>query len=377
MMLDAPRAPVHEADADRRADAQARTRLEIIDGDVHPALRSMADLKPFLSPQWREHLEIYGSRRRSGFSYEPYPKSAPKACRRDAWPEEGGPPGSSLDLIRTQYLDAYGIEVAILGPLGASGNSELNMEFSAALVSATNDWQREFFAKPEPRLKASIVVPSEHAEASVQEIERCANDPAFAQVFMLTRTGEPAGNRRYWPIYAAAERHGLPVGFHVFGSGGHPYTGTGWPSYYVEEGAGHSTSCQTVVTSLVIEGVFERFPRLKVVIIEGGFGWLPALTWRLDKLYERMRSEVPHLKRRPSEYIREHIWLTSQPMEEPENRRHLFDTIEWIGWDRLLFASDYPHWDFDDPFRAFPAGIPRERHQQILSANARAVYRLA
>jgi predicted TIM-barrel fold metal-dependent hydrolase len=93
---------------------------------------------------------------------------------------------------------------------------------------------------------------------------------------------------------------------------------------------------------LVIEGVFERFPRLKVVIVEGGFGWLPALTWRLDKLFERNRSEVPHLKRRPSEYIREHIWVTSQPMEEPDNRRHLFDTIEWIGWDHiLLIASDY------------------------------------
>ena len=142
----------------------------------------------------------------------------------------------------------------------------------------------------------------------------------------------------------------------------------GWPSYYVEEGAGHSTSCQTAVTSLVIEGVFERFPRLKVVMIEGGFAWLPALSWRLDKLFERMRSEVPHLKKKPSEYIREHIWVTTQPMEEPQDRRQLFDIMEWIGWDRLLFASDYPHWDFDDPFRAFPAGLPPERHKQILTA---------
>ena len=71
-----------------------------------------------------------------------------------------------------------------------------------------------------------------------------------------------------------------------------------------------------------------------------------------------MRSEVPHLKKKPSEYIRQHIWVTTQPMEEPEDRQHLFDTMEWIGWDRLLFASDYPHWDFDDPFRAFPAGLP-------------------
>ena len=376
MTLDAPLAPELEADSDRQGNAPDQSRLKVIDGDVHPALHSLADLKQFLAPRWREHLEIYGSRRKLGMSYEPYPKSAPRACRRDAWPEDGGYPGSNLELIRSQYLDAYGIEYGILGPLGLSGQSELNQEFSAALTSAVNDWQREFFAKPEPRLKAGIVVASEHAEAAVAEIERCANDPAFAQVFMLTRSAEPLGNRRYWPIYAAAERHGFPVGMHVFGSGGHPYTGTGWPSFYVEEGAGHSTSCQTVVTSLVIEGVFERFPKLKVVIVEGGFAWLPALSWRLDKLYERMRSEVPHLKKRPSEYIRRNLWCTTQPMEEPGDRKQLLDIMEWIGWDRLLFASDYPHWDFDDPFRAFPANIPRERTRQILSGNGRAVYRL-
>jgi hypothetical protein len=376
MTLDAPLTPELDADADRRSGAETPARLKIIDGDVHPALHSINDLKGFLSPRWREHLDIYGSRRRLGMSYEPYPKSAPRACRRDAWPDDGGNPGSNLDLIRSQYLDAYGIEYGILGPLGISGHSELNLELAAALSSAANDWQKEFFTRPEPRLRSAIVVPSENAEASVAEIERLADDPAYAQVFMLTRTSDPLGNRRYWPIYAAAERHGLPVGLHVFGSGGHPYTGTGWPSYYVEEGAGHSTSCQTAVTSLVIEGVFERFPKLKVVIIEGGFAWLPALSWRLDKLYERLRSEVPHLKKKPSEYIREHIWVTTQPMEEPDDRRQLFDIMEWIGWDRLLFASDYPHWDFDDPFRAFPAGLPKERHKQILAGNGRAVYRL-
>jgi predicted TIM-barrel fold metal-dependent hydrolase len=375
MMLDAPLAPTLEAD-DKVAPA-AHVRLGIIDGDVHPAPRSVADFKPYLSSRWWEYLQTYGARRRSGMSHEPYPKSAPRACRRDAWPEEGGAPGSSLTLMQEQYLDAYGIEFGILGPLGLTGQSELNLDLSAAITSAVNDWQRETFTRPEPRLKSSIVVPYEDAAASVREIDKRAPDPAYAQVFMLTRSAEPAGNRRYWPIYEAAEHYGLPVGMHVFGSSGHPYTGTGWPSYYIEESSGHSTSCQTVVTSLVIEGVFERFPRLKVVIIEGGFGWLPALAWRLDRLHERMRSEVPHLKRRPSEYIREHIWLTTQPMEEPQDRKHVLDVMEWIGWDRLLFASDYPHWDFDDPFRALPAGMPRDRAKQIWSENARSVYRLA
>jgi len=364
------------ADAREGAPREAVARLQVIDGDVHPALASLTDLKPYLSARWWECLQTYGSRKRHGMYYEPYPKSAPRACRRDTWPEGGGFPGSDLALIRKQFLDAYGIAFGILGPLGITGHGELNLGLSEALARATNDWQRDTFTIPEPRLRSAIVVPYDDSEASVREIERCAKDTAFAQVFMLTRSSEPAGSRRYWPIYEAAVRHGLPVGLHVFGASGHPYTGAGWPSYYVEESAGHSTSSQTTVTSLVIEGVFERFPALKVVIIEGGFAWLPSLCWRLDKLYDRLRSEVPHLKRRPSEYIREHVWVTTQPMEEPRDPRHVLDAIAWIGWDRLLFASDYPHWDFDDPLRAFPPGVPRARYEQILSHNARAVYRL-
>jgi hypothetical protein len=377
MNLDAPLSPDLSTESAADPRRAVKTRLKIIDGDVHPALRSPADLKPYLSPRWWEHFQTWGGRRRSGMSYEPYPKSQPRASRRDAWPQEGGAPGSSLRLMREQFLDAYGIECGVLGPLGLTGQSEFNLDFAGAIASAVNDWQRESFSKPEPRLKSAIVVPYDDAEAAAREIDKRADDPAYAQVFMLTRSQEPAGRKRYWPIYAAAERHGFPVGMHVFGASGHPYTGAGWPSYYIEESSGHSTSCQTVVTSLVMEGVFERFPKLKVVIIEGGFGWLPALTWRLDKLFERMRSEVPHLKRRPSEYIREHIWLTTQPMEEPKDPRQLLDVMEWIGWDRLLFASDYPHWDFDDPFRAFPAALPRERLLQILTSNGKAVYRLA
>src|SRR5262249_24523822 len=160
---------------------------------------------------------------------------------------------------------------------------------------------------------------------------------------------------------AAAERHNLPVGLHVFGSGGHAYSGTGWPSYYVEEGAGHATSCQTAVTSLVIEGGFERFPRLKVVLIEGGFGWLPALAWRLDKLCTRRGREGPPQKKRPSENTREQMGGTTQQGEEPQDRSPLFDIMGWVGGDRLLFASDYPHGDFDVPFRVFPAGLSQER----------------
>ncbi len=140
---------------------------------------------------------------------------------------------------------------------------------------------------------------------------------------------------------------------------------------------GHAQNNQALLTSMVIEGVFERFPTLRVVLIESGFAWLPALMWRLDKHWKRLSDETPHLKRLPSEYIREHVWVTTQPVEEPEPRRHLLDVIEWIGWDRLLFATDYPHWDFDDPSRAFPLRMDPEQRQGLFLNNARAVFGVA
>ena len=118
----------------------------------------------------------------------------------------------------------------------------------------------------------------------------------------------------------------------------------------------HASCCQAQVTSLIMEGVFERYPELKIVMIEAGFAWMPALGWRLDKNWKRLRDEVPHLRRAPSEYIREHFWVSTQPMEETEEPRASDRVMNWVGWDRFMFASDYPHWDFDDPLVALAAG---------------------
>ncbi len=163
---------------------------------------------------------------------------------------------------------------------------------------------------------------------------------------------------------------------HVFGYGGHPTTGAGWPSYYLEEMTSHSAACQAGIASLALQGVFERFPGLKMIMIEGGFGWLASLMWRLDKHWARHRDEVPHVTRPPSESLRQGLWISTQPMEEPERVRQLQDVIEWIGPDRLLIATDYPHWDFDDPSMALPRSLGPEKRKAICSENARKVYRL-
>jgi predicted TIM-barrel fold metal-dependent hydrolase len=361
-----------------RQPAQARaSRAGIVDCDVHPTVKSFAELRPYLADRWWRHLNTYGLRPRHGFGQmDPYPKAAPRACRRDAWTPAGDRPGSDLAFMREHYLDAYGVETAILNPLAVTGQGDQNLGFSAAMASAINDWQLDAWTREDDRLKASIVVPYDDGAMACAEIERCAGDPHFKQILVLSRTSEPLGKRRYWPIFEAACRHDLPVGVHVFGYSGFPVSAAGWPSFYIEEMTGHSTTCQTLVASLVLEGVFEQFPTLKVVLIEGGFGWLPALAWRLDRQVQRARDEVPHLTRQPSDYIRDHIWITTQPMEEPERREHVLDVMAWIGFDRLLYATDYPHWDFDDPAQALPRGLAPERLEMIRRNNARRLYRL-
>jgi uncharacterized protein len=358
-------------------EATAATRLRIIDCDVHPSLRSRADLNEFLPKRWQEHLKTYGDHLRTPYiGTTPYPRSSPLICRRDAWPPTGGVPGSDLAFMQKQHLDPYDVEFGVLQVLDLFIFSQQNLEFGAAIQRAINEWQLAFWTRRDPRLKASILVSQDDTAAALAEIDRCAKTGEYIQINISPRANEPLGRRRYWPIYERAQELGLPLGIHVGGYGGHPPTGGGWPSYYCEE---HQTNAHTMaanLASLVIEGVPERFPKLKIVYIEGGFGWIPSAMWRMDQHFERFRSEVPHLKRKPSEYVREHFWFTTQPIDEPDEGRHLRQLIDWVGIDRLMFSSDYPHWDYDDARFAFKTPLTEDERKKIFNANARAVYGL-
>jgi uncharacterized protein len=360
----------------QETESKPQTRLIVVDCDIHPTMRSEMEILPYLPERWREHMKSYRRHVRQGLHGTlTHPRIA--VNRLDAVTPSGGPPGSDVEFMRSHHLDANGVEWGLLQALQPSAHAERNLEFGAALATANNDWQIAQWIDKEPRLRGGIQVTQENPEAAVREIERRAGDKRFVQVSLSPRATEPLGRSRYWPIYEACERHDLPLGLHVPGIGsGNASTPAGWPSFYLEEHQTFAYIIMGVFTSMVLEGVFERFKELKLVLVEGGFAWVPSLCWRLDKHWERMRSEVPHLRRPPSEYIREHIWYTTQPMEEPERAEDLTRVIEWIGWDRLLFSTDYPHWDFDDPKTVFNVRMPPERRRQVFSENAKRVYRL-
>jgi predicted TIM-barrel fold metal-dependent hydrolase len=351
-------------------------RNGIVDCDIHPTMRSQTELHPWLPERWRSHLAAYGLQARVPFTTgTQYPKAAPATARRDAWPPNGGPPGSDLAFLQAQLLEANDIAIGILTPLHGSAR---NCDLDAAYCTAVNEWQLARWIHRDTRLRGSITVAHEDPELAVEEIARRADDRNFVQVLLPSKTNEPLGRKRYWPIFAAAQAANLPIAIHVNSvGGGYASTPSGWPSYYLQDHHINVHSFQALVSSLALEGVFEKFPRLRMVMIEGGFAWLPSLCWRLDQQWARMRDEVPECKRPPSEYIREHIWFTTQPMEEPEHADHLRDTLNWIGWNRVMFATDYPHWDYDDPRHAFPIRLSDAEHAMIFRDNAIQLYRLA
>ncbi len=352
--------------------ADAWTRPALIDCDLHNELHGDVEaLLPYLPARWRQHVETFGVRPPAGGYYPRFMDH-----REDARPPSGRRAGSDVHFTRVHHLDRYNIAYAILIPLSPAGGAQ-NLELSAALARACNDWQVAEWLDQEPRLRASLTIPFEAPDLAVEEIRRRANDRRFVQVQFSGRPHEPMGRRKYWPIYAACEEYGLKVMSHAFGSYGQPITGTGWPSFYLEEHVGPAQAMQANVISMVVEGVFEQFPSLKLVSVENGFSWLPSLAWRLDSAWKFLKAEAPHLKRLPSEYIREHVYLTTQPMEEPPKPRYFREMLDHFGGaDRLMFASDYPHWDADNPDEALPPQLPPEVRQKIYFDNAAELYGL-
>ncbi len=349
-----------------------RTKAQVVDADIHIASVSDESLYPYLPERWRQYHAQFGRRTFAGGIY---PRANPNAARTDAWPPSGRPPGADLPFLQEQLLDAWNIEYGICNPIFV--NQGPHVEYIAALSRAINEWQIAEWLAPEPRLKGSIVIAHEGGDLAAQEIDRAARDPRFVQVSTLIRSREPLGKQRFWPIYEAAERNGLPVGIHFGGAGGNPFTGAGWPSFYLEDHGGTSQVFQAQIASFVFEGVFERFPKLNIVLIEGGFAWLAPLMWRLDSAWKKLKEEVPDVKRAPSEQIRQQVWLTTQPMEEPAKPEHFVQLLDHLGMaDHLMFATDYPHWDFDAPDKAIPARLAPDVEAGIMAGNAKRLYRL-
>ncbi len=342
----------------------------VIDVDVHEAFSSIEALAPYLEEPWRE-LILRGHWK--GFTQPFVYWASGGGNRADARPESGGPPGSDLELMRRQLLDAYDVRAAILtGYFYPVMMGDMQVEFASALAAAYNSYQIEEWLSADPRFLGSVHVAPQDPHAAAREIDRVGSHPQMTQV-LLGITTRAYGDPFYFPIFEAAQRNGLRIAthhtVHVEGS-------LGMGRYYIERHMLIPQGTMSQIISLICSGVFDRFPDLKFVCLEGGFTWLPHLMWRMDREYKSLRQEVPWVTRLPSEHVRERLRLATQPAEDL-TRDELLKVVDLIGSeDVLMFATDYPHFDFDSPLRSLPPRLPESLERKIFYENARAFYGL-
>jgi hypothetical protein len=363
--------------ASSTATPAAPTALQRIDVDTHNLIFD-AQVKPYLATRWQRYLDDFGLRQQAAYGLAV--ANHPLAARTDAWGPEGQPPGLEPEFFCLQLLEEHQIDLAILNPTLQTSCHMMGpgspRELIAELARAGNDYGQAVWLDADPRFRGAICVPFEDPAATIAEISRCAADERFVQILLPFRTRDPLGQSRYWGMYEAAEHYDLPVSLHPAAQ--HGETGSGWPSFYFELHAGLSSALYAQLASLIFEGVFDRFPNLRVVFQEGGWSWVAPFMRQLDRSWRLMGSEVPDLLERPSDYVRRHLWFTTQPVEEPDRPEQfvqMYDQFAGAGLrGKLMFSSDYPHWDFDAPDRAIPHALPVDARQAIFSGSALECY---
>lgn len=340
-----------------------------IDCDVHPAVPSLRALLPYLPEFWRD---VVVQNELNELDAVSYPTGSPLSARDD-WRPTQGKAAATLDLVQSQLLDPFRLRTAICNCLYGV-HLLFNEDMASVFARAVNEWMKCEWLDRDSRLRASIVVPMQNPERAAEEIDHWAPDKRFVQVLLMSLGEMPLGRRYYWPIYAAAARHNLPIGVHAGSAYRHPVTPVGWPSFHSEDYINQAQAFQTTLSSLICEGVFSKFPSLRAVLIESGFSWLPSYIWRLTKFWRGLRSEVPWVDRPPDEIVRDQVRFTLQPVDAPPTQADLERILAHMDSDRLLlFSTDYPHWQFDGT-DVMPSGLSPELIRRIQVDNPLETY---
>lgn len=340
----------------------------VIDCDMHPLVPNANDLIPYLSPQWQEAARARGL---GSFESIAYPPRAPLSGRPE-WRGDNGLPAFSFESYRDNVLDPWNVRYAIANVLYGVPVM-MSEDMAAAFSTAINDWMIDTWLSRDSRMRASIVVPWQNPQLAAEEIDRRAGDKRFVQVLLPAAAEAPYGRRHFWPLFAAAERHGLPVGIHAGSSYRFPVTPVGWPTYYVEDYAANTLHFQAQVASLLCEGTFGKFPGLKIVLMESGVSWWSPYIWRLNKFWRGTRLEIPWVDRPPVEVAREHFRMTIHPFDAPADPSTVARIVDHLESDEmLLFSTDYPHWQFEED--VVPEGFPAAAFAQMTVDNAVKTY---
>lgn len=342
--------------------------MKIIDTDIHHGWPQPDSLRKRLPRYFQEAHFAF-----PGFDYS----SPVGVLRADAAGPNGEQAGSSLEQLRIQHLEPNQVVAGIMtADIGLSAGIHPHVDYSQAYARAYAEALLENWLEPDERLFGALLVCPQDPARAAKHIREFGAHPKFVSIVMASATRVPLGQRYYWPIYEAACELQLPVSVHP----GTEARGTangfiaGPPSTYFEWHTNLPQNYMGQIVSLLSEGVFQEFPSMRFVAIEGGLAWIPGVLWRLDKNWKALRSQIPWLAELPSETLLRHVRFTSQPLEEPASSNHLKYLMEMIdAKNTLMFSSDYPHWDNDAP-GAILRGFPEEFRRQVFYANALETY---
>ena len=340
-----------------------------IDCDVHPAVPNLKALLPHFDDYWRNSIAERGI---PGFESNSYPPRAPISVRQD-WKGTNGSAANDVTALSAQVLDRLGAGHAILNCLYGA-HLPYSEDMGVAVARAVNTYIAKEWLDRDPRLRASIVVPTQNIEYAVDEIERVAPDKRFVQIQLVTMQETPLGRRHWWPLFAAAEKHELPIGIHPGSTYRQSMTSLGWPSYYVEDYVSYAQAFQSQLGSLICEGAFAKFPKLKVVLWNWASPGCPGSCGGCRNSGVASARKCPGLTGRRSEIVRDHVRLTIQPFDAPDDPAITEQMVDHLDSDDiLLYASDFPHWQFDGD-DALPRGLPELLKRKILVDNPLATY---
>lgn len=349
----------------------------IVDVDVHHTWRSDSDIVDRLPQLWREYARATGQPLQPP-SYNLSPFTGTNK-RLDSVPRSGGSPGSDYDTLREQLLDRFNVAACVLTFDAGGEANHRNPYFSVAMARAINDWNVDtWLSLADDRLRSVVLLPPGLPEEAAKEIRRVGKHPRIISALMGGNPRSiPLGDPFYHPIYEAAVEMDLSVSIHVVGTGERveAQVAGGIPGSRMELLNSLPNSGIHYISSLIVHGVFEKFPTLRVLIVEFGVAWLPWLMWRLDSYYAVLKAESHWVKKLPSDYIREHMHLSTQPLETSPRPHQLIDVLSSVaGVENLLcFSTDYPHWDIDDPHFVSRL-LPKDWLPGVFYENARDAY---
>jgi len=274
-------------------------------------------------------------------------------------------------------LDKGGVEQTVLYPtLGLFLSFLRDRQWAVALCRAYNTFLHEHFVKVSPRLQAVALLPIQDPEAAEVELRRAVRELGMVGAMLAADGPHVLGDSRFNGIYEEAQRLNVALGIHASGS---HLGGAGvdlFPSFIQTHTCSHAFGQMRQLTSMIFDGVPERFPRLRIAFLEAGCGWAPYWMERMDDEYAKRASEAPALRKKPSDYVRSGTIYFSCEADE----WLLPQAMKLVGENQIVYASDFPHWD-----HSYPGSLDEIKNrgdlsdgqkQKILGANARRLYGL-